>query len=88
MKQVPHTVRHKDGGTVSINHMTKNLAIKLMCTECMGWEGGIRRGKEGGCSSSMCPLFPYRGWSLLGISKRKDPRFFGQLDADTEGLHK
>lgn len=55
-----HTIRTKDGGTkeVSIN---RGKAIKLMCTECMGW--GEADPKD--CTAPLCPLYPFRGKILL-----------------------
>jgi len=55
---VTHTVRTSSGGRKTIR-MTRGLAIKLMCTECLGWEG---QPKE--CPSTLCPLYPYRGKTL------------------------
>ena len=51
---VTHTVRTKDGLTKSLR-MTRNLAIKLHCTECMG------DNHPSTCTSLLCPLYPYRG---------------------------
>lgn len=48
-----HTVRTKDGGTRTMP-MGRKLAMAAMCTECLGWS------HPSGCTSPMCPLFPYR----------------------------
>jgi hypothetical protein len=51
-----HTIRHEDGGTVEVKGVTRTKAIKLMCTECMGWITT----DVGKCTSTLCPLYPYR----------------------------
>lgn len=63
---INHTIRHKDGGTVEIKNMTRNDAIRLMCTECMGWESLPKD-----CTSQFCPLFPYRGRKLASVLTKK-----------------
>lgn len=63
---INHTIRHKDGGTVEVKNMTRNDAIKLMCTECMGWES-----LPSDCTSRFCPLFPYRGRKLTSVLAKK-----------------
>jgi len=60
-----HTVRTKNGGLIELD-ITRNKAIKLFCTECMGWEGDIKE-----CTSIHCPLYPYRGRSLASTSDIK-----------------
>ncbi|MCF7853614.1 MAG: hypothetical protein K9N51_02360 [Candidatus Pacebacteria bacterium] len=50
-----HTVRSKDGGTVKLRYGRK-LAIYLTCVECCGFEEHPQ-----GCTSPLCPLFPFRG---------------------------
>lgn len=52
---VKQTVRCRDGGTKEIA-MTRNKAIKLMCTECLGWEAHPES-----CTAPLCPLYAYRG---------------------------
>lgn len=52
---VSHTVRTKTGGTVTLN-ITRGKAIKMFCTECLGWETHPNE-----CTSPLCPLYPYRG---------------------------
>lgn len=54
-----HVIRNKFGEKIEVE-MNKNLAIKLMCTECMGFESD-----PAGCTSVFCPLFPYRKKTLL-----------------------
>jgi len=50
-----HTVRTASGGTVALVYGAR-LAIKLHCTECMGFEGNPRD-----CTSPLCALYPFRG---------------------------
>ncbi len=56
---IHHTMRTMDGGTTKIR-LTRGTAIKIFCTQCLGWEGHPKKD----CTSPMCPLFPYRGRSL------------------------
>lgn len=51
---VTHTVRTKDGGRKTMK-ITRGLAIKLHCTECMG------DNHPSDCTSKLCPLHPFRG---------------------------
>ena len=51
-----HTVRSMDGGTKDFAPYTRGLAIKLHCTECMGYESDPKD-----CTDPKCALFPYRG---------------------------
>ena len=55
-KIVRHTVRSRDGGTRTFSHFTRAKAIKVHCTECMGWSE-----HPDDCTSKKCGLFPYRG---------------------------
>lgn len=50
-----HTVRTRDGGTVTLT-VNRGAAIKLMCTECLGWDTHPRD-----CTAKLCPLYPFRG---------------------------
>lgn len=56
VKGKTHAVRGWSGGEVEIQGLTRARAIKLHCTECMGWEGHPRD-----CTSPLCALYPYRG---------------------------
>jgi hypothetical protein len=51
---VRHTVRTRDGGTKTMK-VTRGLAIKLHCTECMG------DNHPDDCTSKLCALYPFRG---------------------------
>jgi hypothetical protein len=53
-----HTVETEDGGTISLR-LTRGLAIRLFCTECLGWEGN----PKSDCTSRRCPLYPFRGYT-------------------------
>ena len=55
---VSHTVRTRDGGKKALRYGRKQ-AIKLFCTECLGWESDPRE-----CTAPLCPLFPFRGRTL------------------------
>jgi hypothetical protein len=57
--EVSHTVRTRDGGVKTLKYGRK-LAIRLACTECLGWEDHPKD-----CTSPLCPLFPFRGITLL-----------------------
>lgn len=59
---VEHTIRTKNGKLKKVK-ITKNIAIKLMCTECLGY--GEAHPSE--CSSVNCPLYPFRGKTLMGL---------------------
>jgi hypothetical protein len=50
-----HTVRTESGIDLTIDNYTRSLAIKVFCTECMGWEGNVQK-----CTSPKCALFPFR----------------------------
>lgn len=55
-----HTVRCADGGLKTFtNYVSKVKAIKMMCTECCGWDSN-----PSGCTDVHCPLYPFRGRTL------------------------
>ena len=54
-----HLVRSKDEGTARIEKYTRGKAIKLFCTECMGFSST----SVDECNSPLCPLYPFRGAS-------------------------
>lgn len=62
-----HTIRTADGGTVTVANYTRGKAIKLMCTECMGWSANPRD-----CTDHKCPLYPFRGKSLASMHSDED----------------
>ena len=62
-----HTVRHRDGGVIEIDNYSPTKAIKLFCSECMGWEANKGQNLEetiADCPATKCPLYALRG-SLL-----------------------
>lgn len=56
-KRISHTVKTMENKDYVVEHYTKSLAIKLMCTRCFGFEGN----PKALCTSVYCPLYPYRG---------------------------
>ncbi|MFA5298621.1 MAG: hypothetical protein WC389_10500 [Lutibacter sp.] len=59
-----HTIRSADGGTIS-TELTRTKAIKAMCTECMGFEANPKE-----CTSKLCPLYPWRGKTMIAWKKQ------------------
>jgi hypothetical protein len=57
-----HTVRTSNNKTIEVNNYIRSMAIKLMCTECLGWETHPSE-----CTSPLCPLFPFKGKTLKAI---------------------
>lgn len=58
---VKHTIRTSENGRVELEiHPT--LAIKLKCMDCMGYEGNPKD-----CTSTLCPLYPFRGRTLRSM---------------------
>ena len=58
-KTFTHTVRtNKEDGTgrVTIENYQRALAIRLHCTECLGFEGDPTKD----CTSKLCALYPFR----------------------------
>ena len=64
-KTFTHTVRTRDGGTKTFQKYTKGMAMKLMCTECLGWE----REKGERCTSPLCPLFPFQKHTQMAFHR-------------------
>jgi len=64
---VSHIVRARSGENIAINGLTRSKAIKLFCTECLGWESS-----PAGCTSPLCPLFPYRGRTMASQGNFKE----------------
>lgn len=56
-----HTIRTSENGRVELD-LTPGLAMKLKCMDCMGWEAHPKD-----CTSVLCPLYPYRGRTLLSM---------------------
>lgn len=60
---IKHKIKSKYGGLIEVN-LTRNRAIKAMCTECCGWESDPKD-----CPSIECPVYPWRGKILLAYKK-------------------
>jgi len=58
---VEHKIRTKSG-TLKAVTITRNQAIALHCTECMGHEES-----PAVCTSVHCALYPFRKRTRLGI---------------------
>lgn len=58
------TIRCKDGKKKDVGEITRTLAIKLFCTECLGYGEGHPKD----CTDKSCPLFSFRGISQLSYS--------------------
>ena len=61
-----HTVRHRDGGVIEVDNYSPTKAIKLFCSECMGWEankGQTLKETIADCPATKCPLYALRGAS-------------------------
>jgi hypothetical protein len=57
-----HTIRTRNFTdtikVVEVDDYTRGLAIKVFCTECLGYEDNPKT-----CTAPLCPLFPYRAKS-------------------------
>lgn len=63
----PHTVRCADGTTKTFQaYKSRTLAIKLMCTECLGWSCNPKD-----CTDKHCPLYPFRGKTLAAYDSKE-----------------
>ena len=58
-KSLRHTVRTRDGGTIALAYYYRTKAIKIFCTECLGWGD-----HPNDCTDPHCPLYPYRGRTM------------------------
>lgn len=58
-----HAVRFSDGSIREIAY-GRMLAIKLLCTECLGFEGNPKE-----CTDVTCPLYPFRGKTRMTMVK-------------------
>ena len=63
-----HKVRTADGGAVELPRYGRQLAIRAMCSECMGWESHPKD-----CTATLCPLYPFRGKTLRTRKGSKPP---------------
>jgi len=53
---IKHTIRKDGNGNTKIVNMTFRSAIRAFCLECMGWSPEEVKN----CTSTTCPLFPFR----------------------------
>jgi hypothetical protein len=58
-----HTVRTRDGGTLEMHNYARWKAIRIHCTECMGFEENPSE-----CTSFNCALYPYRARTRLAYN--------------------
>lgn len=58
---ITHTIRTSNNKRTTVD-LTPQLAIKLFCTECCGWESNPKD-----CGQTICPLYPYRGKTWLSL---------------------
>jgi hypothetical protein len=56
-----HTIRRKSGKLKDVQ-LTRSLAIKAMCTECLGFETHPKD-----CTSVNCPIYPFRGKTTIAF---------------------
>ena len=84
-KGFSHTIRHKDGGTITIKNYSMAKAIKLHCSWCMGYEDDPRK-----CPDHLCPLYPYRGFTTANRTRANFERIITpeQKEKMNEGLKK
>jgi len=68
MENSIHTIRSRDGKTVTVKNYYRTKAIKFMCMECVGWEDDPKD-----CTSPLCPLFPFRKRTLLSQRGNDEP---------------
>ena len=59
LKGFTHTVRTRDHKTKTFKNLSRTKAMAMLCTECMGFEE-----EPSGCTSPLCPIFPWRKKTL------------------------
>lgn len=64
-----HKIKHRHGGIVEVGNYARSKAIKLFCTECMGWDSHPKD-----CTAPNCPLFPFRGKKQDAIRAKSGDR--------------
>ena len=55
-------------GTAVVN-LTRRTAIKFFCKECMGFN----ETEVSGCTSPLCPLYPFRNNKAISKSSERKP---------------
>ena len=61
-----HTVRTADEGIKRLK-LTRKSGMACMCAECMGFEEN-----PAGCTSVLCPLYPWRAGTRLTLKGEKN----------------
>ena len=74
--KVTHTVRMRDGTTKALTY-GRNMAIKLLCTECLGFEGDPKD-----CTCPLCPVYPFRGRTLASQGSKARERATDALQGE------
>ena len=62
---VRHNIRTSNGGTKAVS-LTRDKAIRAFCTECLSYED-----HPDICTSLQCPLYPFRGKTMLAYDGGK-----------------
>jgi hypothetical protein len=62
---IEHTIHTREGGLKEVS-LYRATAIKVFCTECMGWDSNPKE-----CTAQNCALFPFRGKSQLAFSDKE-----------------
>ena len=58
-KIATHHIKTRDGRGKTLKY-GRAMAIKLFCVECLGWEDDPKD-----CTAPECPLYPFRGRTLM-----------------------
>ena len=56
-----HKIKVRSGKLREVS-LTRSMAIKAFCTECLGWEVHPKD-----CTATECALFPFRGKTNLTV---------------------
>ncbi len=71
-----HTIHDKNGNPITVN-LTRSLAIKACCTECLGFEDN-----PSNCTSLFCPLYPFRGKTMISSGRSRSKHLSHSLGDD------
>jgi hypothetical protein len=77
VQRVMQAVRTADGKT-KVLELTRRRSIRLFCTECMGFQGGLVEG----CTDKLCPLFPFRKATIAAYHADSKEEFEEDLDQE------
>lgn len=82
-KKVKHTIRAAKGlnKTVTVT-LTRSLAIKAFCTECLAW--GEQHPED--CTALLCPLFPFRGITRIAYGEQDDESSDDSEETDADSI--